>query len=90
MSDSLTHASMETRNDATKPRTISAAGRLLERAAAGLLLLVLAALGWMIVASYNPEWGRLASLELEVVLVVGLLLAALVLVSVVALLHTRR
>jgi hypothetical protein len=68
---------------------MSATPRLLERATAGLLLLVLAALGWMIVASYNPDWGRLASLELEVVLVVGLLLAALVLVSVVALMHTR-
>jgi hypothetical protein len=62
---------------------------LLERVTAGLLLLVLAALGWMIVVSYNPEGGRLASLELEVVLVVGLLLAALGLVSVVALIHTR-
>ena len=64
--------------------------RLLERAAAGLLLLVLAALGWMIVASYVPEWGRLDSLELEVLVLVGLLLATLLLVSVVALLHTRK
>jgi hypothetical protein len=68
----------------------SAAGRLLERATAGLLLLVLGALGWMIIASYKPDWGRLESLELEVVLIVGLLLATLLLVSIVALLHTRK
>jgi len=64
--------------------------RLLEQIASGLLLLVLAVLGWMIVATYNPEWGRLASLEIEVILVVSLLLAALLLVSVVALIHTRK
>lgn len=65
-------------------------GRFLERAASAVLCLVLAALGWMIVAAYIPEWGRLASLEVEVVAVLGLLLAALVLVSAVALLHTRK
>ena len=64
--------------------------RLLEQIASGLLLLVLAALGWMIVATYNPEWGRLASLEIEVILVVGLLLAALLMVSLVALIHTQK
>jgi hypothetical protein len=81
---------MESRNDAPEPRTLSTAGLLLERTAAGLLLIVLAALGWMISASYIPEWGRLESLELEVLLIVGLLLATLLLVSVVALLHTRK
>jgi len=80
---------MSVDDDKPESRTMSRTARLLERATAGLLLVVLAALGWMIVVSYNPEWGRLASLELEVVFVVGLLLAALVLVSVVALLHTR-
>ena len=64
--------------------------RLLEQTTSVILLLVLAALGWMIVAAYVPEWGRLASLELEVIGIVSLLLAALVLVSVVALLHTRK
>ncbi len=54
------------------------------------MLLVLAALGWMIVAAYVPEWGRLATLEFEVIAVVGLLLATLLLVSLVALLHTRK
>ncbi|MGE5193622.1 MAG: hypothetical protein ACM3U2_14095 [Deltaproteobacteria bacterium] len=81
---------METDKETSDSPALSPVGRLLERAAAGLLLLVLAALGWMIVASYIPEWGRLGSLDLEVVLVVGLLLATLILVSVVALLHTRR
>jgi len=81
---------METREDTPEPRTLSTAGRLLERATAGLLLLVLAVLGWMIMAAYVPEWGRLESLELEVLLIVGLLLATLLLVSVVALVHTRK
>lgn len=64
--------------------------RLLEQTASTILLLVLAALGWMVAAAYRPEWGRLASLELEVIGIVSLLLAALLLVSVVALLHTRK
>jgi hypothetical protein len=64
--------------------------RLIEGVASGVLLLVLAALAWMIVAAYVPEWGRLASLEFEVIFILALLLAALLAVSVVALLHTRR
>jgi hypothetical protein len=64
--------------------------RLLEQLASAILLLVLAALGWMILAASFPEWGRLASLEVEVMGIVGLLVAALVAVSVVALLHTRK
>ena len=64
--------------------------RLLEQTASALLLFVLAALGWMIVAAYMPEWGRLATLEFEVIAIVGLLLATLLLVSLVALLHTRK
>ncbi len=81
---------METSNENSDSPALSPIGRLLERTAAGLLLLVMAALGWMSVASYVPEWGRLESLDLEVFLVVGLLLATLLLVSVVALLHTRQ
>ncbi|HLJ11892.1 MAG TPA: hypothetical protein VKU82_11920 [Planctomycetaceae bacterium] len=64
--------------------------RLLEAAASTVLLAVLVSLGWMIIASYRPEWGRLASLETEVAAIVGLMLLALVLVSAVALLHTRK
>jgi hypothetical protein len=64
--------------------------RLIEGVASGVLLLVLAALGWMIVAAYLPEWGRLASLKFEVIFILAVLLAALLAVSVVALLHTRR
>jgi hypothetical protein len=44
----------------------------------------------MVIVSYWPEVGRLASVQLEVIVMLGLLVAALVLVSVVALLHTRR
>jgi hypothetical protein len=62
---------------------------LLERMTAAVLLVVLAALGWMILAAYRPEWVRLLPVEAEVIVVLVLLTAALVLVSVVALLHTR-
>ncbi len=64
--------------------------RVVEQIASAVLLLVLAALGWIIIAAFSPTWVRLASLELEVIGIVGLLLAALILVSVVALLHTRK
>jgi hypothetical protein len=64
--------------------------RLIEGVASGVLLLVLAALGWMIVAAYFPQLGRIASIEAEVIFIAALLLAALLFVSVVALLHTRR
>jgi hypothetical protein len=48
------------------------------------------ALGWMLLAAYQPELVRLASVEAEVIAVLTLLTAALGLVSVVALLHTRK
>ncbi len=81
---------METRSETSDSPTPGRTGRLLERAATGLLMLVLAALGWMIIASYLPQWARLENLELEVFLIVALLVVTLLLVSVVALLHTRR
>ncbi len=62
---------------------------VLERLTAAVLLLVLAALGWMVLAARFPAWAELLPLEAEIVLIVGLLTVALVLVSVVALLHTR-
>lgn len=62
---------------------------VLERVTAAVLLLVVLALGWMLGAAYQPKWPRLASEEVELIVVLVLLTAALVLVSVVALLHTR-
>jgi hypothetical protein len=62
---------------------------LLERATAAVLLLVLAALAWMGLAACGLEWDWGLSLDAQVVVVLGLLTAALVLVSIVALLHTR-
>jgi hypothetical protein len=62
---------------------------LLERITAGVLMLVVAALGWMILAACYPEWDWRLSLDVQVGLVLAILSAALVLVSVVALLHTR-
>lgn len=62
---------------------------LLERATAVVLLLVLVALGWMALAACRPAWGGWVALDVQVGLVLTLLTAALILVSVVALLHTR-
>jgi hypothetical protein len=61
---------------------------LLESLTAIVLLLVLASLPWMAVVDQLPAAWRL-SLEAEILGVLGLLTAALVLVSVLALLHTR-
>lgn len=63
---------------------------LLERITAGVLLAVMAALGWVLLAAYQPAGSLLAATEVQVVLLLALLLAALLLVSLVALLHTRR
>ena len=62
---------------------------LLERGTAVVLVLVLAALGWMAVADLLPGSWRLLSLRAEILGVLGLLTTALLLVSVLALLHTR-
>lgn len=63
---------------------------ILERITAAVLLLVLGALGWMVLASYWPSAAEWGTMQLQVVTVISLLTLALVLVSVVALLHTRR
>jgi ABC-type polysaccharide transport system permease subunit len=60
-----------------------------ERLTAGVLLLVVLALVWMIVAAYRPEWGEAVALRVQVWVAVGLLTGAVFLVSLVALLHTR-
>jgi hypothetical protein len=62
---------------------------LLERATAVVLLLVLLALGWMTLAACRPEWAGWVALDVQVWLVLVLLTAALILVTIVALLHTR-
>ena len=63
--------------------------KFLELVASGVLLLVIASLGWIMLVAYQPDWLRLGSVQLEVLIVLGLLTAALVLVSVVALRQTR-
>ena len=63
--------------------------KLLELVASGVLLLVILSLGWIMLVAYQPNWLRLPSVELEVLLVLGLFTAALLLVSVVALQQTR-
>jgi hypothetical protein len=54
-----------------------------------VLLVVVAALGGILLAAYQPVWAAWATQEMQIVAVLVLLSAALVLVSVVALLHTR-
>jgi hypothetical protein len=62
---------------------------LLEWVTAAVLVLVLAALGWMAAADRLPTACRLPSLEMEILAVLGLLTVALLLVSVLALFHTK-
>jgi hypothetical protein len=54
-----------------------------------VLLLVAVALAWMTLVAYRPDWLRLASVKIEVLALLGLLTAALLLVSAVALRNTR-
>lgn len=75
--------------DAPDPERPAPRRLLLEPIGAAVLLLVVLSLSWMIFTAHAPGLMRLASLEIEVMIVVGVLVAALVLVSVVALLHTR-
>jgi hypothetical protein len=63
---------------------------ILERVTAAVLLLVLLALTWMVLAAYWPTAAGWATIEFQVIGVIVLLTLALLLVSVVALLHTRR
>lgn len=62
---------------------------LLERITAVVLVLVMLVLGWIVAAAYSPNWGRWIGLEVQVGFALVLLTAALLLVSVVALRHTR-
>jgi hypothetical protein len=61
----------------------------LEPIGSALLLLVVLSLAWMILTAHAPALVRLASVEIEVGIVLGVLVTALVSVSAVALLHTR-
>lgn len=70
----------------TSPRGIS----LVERLTALVLMAVVAALGWVTVAAFIPQSVDVAAEPWQVVALLALLFAALGLVSLVALLHTRR
>lgn len=61
----------------------------LERLTAMVLVLVILAVGWMMVADDVPDWLRLPSVEAEIVAIVALLSVALALVSGLAILHTQ-
>jgi hypothetical protein len=77
-------------HNSSNPGPPACAGlRWLEHITAAVLLAVVGALCWVLVAAYEPEWLRLPSAEVEVLVVTALLTAALLLVSVLSLLHTR-
>lgn len=63
---------------------------LLERLTGLVLILVMLAVAWMVLVTLIPGMPRVMSVEAEVIAMVGLLTGALGLVSIVALLHTRR
>lgn len=67
----------------------STALRWLKHATALILILVIGALGWIVGGACQPGWGQAIALEAQIVIVLGLLIAALGLVSVVALVQTR-
>jgi hypothetical protein len=71
-------------------RPASLGFQLLEWSTAIVLGLVVAALGWMLVAAYLPNQARLGSDATEVVVLLVLLTAALLLLSGAALAHTRK
>ena len=80
------------RNSEKEPGEPSGGGMLvaLEYVTGVVLALVLAALVWVLMAAYRPaiDWGLTE--KQQVLAILSLLTAALTLVSVVALLHTRR
>jgi hypothetical protein len=63
---------------------------ILERVTAGILLMVVGALIGMIVAAYRSTTRSVPVPDWQIIGVTVLLLSALALVSVVALLHTRK
>jgi hypothetical protein len=61
----------------------------LEWITACVLLAVILTLAWIVLVAYLPQWFSWGSTEVQVVVVSVLFLAALLLVSTIALLHTR-
>jgi hypothetical protein len=76
--------------EGNRPPQAASAGLLwLERVAAAVLLAVILVLGWMVLRAFQPEALGSGWIETEALLILVLLAAALILVSVVALVHTR-
>lgn len=74
-------------NESPKPSKL---GVFLELLTGGVLGVVLLAMIWMVLVTLVPTMPRVMSVEAEASLMIGLLFASLILVSAVALLHTRR
>lgn len=78
------------KDDESQGPPTASTGSFLERLAGTVLILVLVAIGWMVLVTLIPGLPRVENVETEVIVMVVLLLASLLLVSVVALVHTRR
>jgi ethanolamine permease len=72
----------------TVPATLG--NRLLASVSGFVLLLLLLALAWVTIAAWQPAWGHWVALRAQIGILLALLIAALVLISCMALLHTRR
>lgn len=76
--------------EAAKPKkTPGSLSTALERGTAVAVWAVVLSLAWMISAAYHPDYFRPLALEAEVIIMLALLGTALLLVSVIALRHTR-
>ncbi len=83
------HTSHDSRQDRPAPKPFVPRYELLERVTAVALALVAVALLWLLAAGAGIDWLRLPSEVWEVVVVLVLFTAALMLVSVLALLESR-
>jgi hypothetical protein len=79
--------SSEIPSESTAPRRAPISA--LDHITAIVLWAVILSLAWMVSVAYQPDYFRYFSVELEIVSIIGLLMGALVLVSIVALRHTR-
>jgi RsiW-degrading membrane proteinase PrsW (M82 family) len=78
------------RVDQGEERVLRTTPVILEKSTAAVLIAVIAALAWMVLRAVFAEQLQVMPEPAEVLIVLALLTTSLLLVSVVALLHTRR
>lgn len=77
-------------NETSGTRPADSPNGFLVHGTGGALVLVLMALGWMTLAAWQPTWAQWPPFPVQTGFVLALLSLALVLVSIVALVHTRK